>query len=108
MRIRHLIASTLLAATFATGQGAAASAQPYPPPGYPPHYAPVPAPRYEAVPPPPGAAYVWRPGHWQWVGNGYVWRRGIYVIRRASWHQWVNGHWTLRGNTWFWTPGHWN
>ena len=42
---------------------------------------PVPAPIVEAVPPPPAAAYVWRPGHWRWNGFRYVWIRGHYVIR---------------------------
>ena len=31
-----------------------------------------------ADPPPPGARYVWLPGHWLWNGRAYVWVRGRY------------------------------
>ena len=46
-------------------------------------YRPPPAPVVEAIPPPPSAVTVWRPGHWRWNGYRYVWMRGRYVARPA-------------------------
>jgi hypothetical protein len=77
---------------------APAFAQPYPP---------VPPPRAEMVPPPPGAQYAWEGGHWHWNGAQYAWVPGHYVVRRAGWHNWVPGHWADRGGRWVWVPAHW-
>jgi YXWGXW repeat-containing protein len=70
-------------------------------------YPPIPPPRAEAVPPPPGTNYVWEGGHWRWTGAQYVWAPGHYVIRRASYHEWVPGHWRDRYGRWVWVPAHW-
>jgi hypothetical protein len=72
-------------------------------------YGPIPPPRYEAVPPPPGGAYIWEPGHWHWTGVQYVWIRGHYVIRQAHYHHWMEGHWAWspQANQWVWQPAHW-
>ena len=47
-------------------------------------YRPAPPPlRVEVIPPPPSGAYVWRPGHWQWIAGAYRWVPGRYVFRQA-------------------------
>ena len=101
---RRMLAQSLLGAVLAASLGTAALAQPAYPPGW---QAPPPL-RYEAVPPPPGAAYVWAPGHWHWNGYRYFWVRGHYVIREAGWHHWVDGHWGIVYGQWRWIPGHWS
>jgi hypothetical protein len=72
-------------------------------------YGPVPPPRYEAVPPPPGDRYVWEPGHWHWNGAHYVWFPGHYVIRQTRYHHWAEGRWVWspREGRWVWVPAHW-
>jgi hypothetical protein len=72
-------------------------------------YGPVPPPRHEAVPPPPGTRYVWEPGHWHWDGVRYVWFGGHYVIREARYHHWVEGRWVWSppAGRWVWRPAHW-
>ena len=45
---------------------------------------PPPPPRVEYVPVPPGPAYVWVPGFWQWHGRAYTWRSGHWG-HRAGW-----------------------
>ncbi len=72
-----------------------------------PAYAPIPPPRAEVVPPPPGGHAVWVPGHWRWNGVRYVWLRGRYLIRPARYTAWEPEHWALRGGVWVWVPGHW-
>jgi hypothetical protein len=72
-------------------------------------YAPIPPPRYEAVPPPPpGPRSVWEPGHWRWDGHAYVWIGGRYVGYRPNYHHYVHGGWVRRGPGWVWIPAHWN
>ena len=75
----------------------------------PPTYAPVPAPRVEHVPPPPGPHMVWEPGHWHWDGVRYVWFGGRYVETRPHYHHWVEGHWVWRPHEghYVWAPAHW-
>ena len=70
---------------------------------------PVPPPRYEPVPSPPGDRYVWEPGHWHWTGAQYAWFRGEYVIRQVGFHNWVVGRWTWspQAEHWVWRPAHW-
>jgi YXWGXW repeat-containing protein len=71
-----------------------------------------PAPKAEAVPPPPqGPAeyFIWEPGHWHWNGYEYIWIAGRYIERPYRSSVWVHGGWTYNGNlTWTWTPGHWS
>ena len=68
------------------------------------YYPPVPPPRSEYVPAPPGRGYIWRHGYWHWNGRSYVWFRGAYVRRRPGYHHWVPGHWGRRGH---WIRAHW-
>ena len=66
-------------------------------------------PRVEVVPPPPGARYLWEPGHWHWNGVAYAWIPGHYITRRAHYAHYVPGHWhwaPARGG-WVWAPAHW-
>jgi hypothetical protein len=95
MRFRHMLAvATFVLVAFGAG---VASAQP----------ARIPEPYAETPPPPPGARYVWEPGHWHWDGVGWEWHRGRYVIRNVGWHEYVPGHWAQRGAHWDWIPAHW-
>lgn len=96
--IRPALFATALAATTA-GSIAAALAQP----------APIPALKLEVVRPPmPGANYIWRPAHWNWVNGGYRWVGGEWVLREAGWRRgvFVPGHWDRHGAEWVWIPGH--
>ena len=89
----------LLTSAFVALSGAALAQPPYPP---------MPPPRPEGMrPPPPGEAYVWRPGHWAWNGRGYVWEPGRYVVRQATYHEYVPGAWVMRHGAWVWVPPHW-
>jgi hypothetical protein len=88
---------TIMSAGLALVLSGCVVASPHGPP-------PVPAARYEPVPPPPGPRLVWQPGGWHWNGAGYVWIRGHYVQHLAAYHQWVPGHWAPGGG---WVPAHW-
>ncbi len=92
------LAAAAVTGSVAFGGVAPAEAQPYPP---------LPPPRYEALPPPPGGAYIWQPGHWRWNGYQYVWFPGRYIPRGPYAH-FVPGHWALRYGQWVWIPQHWN
>jgi hypothetical protein len=95
--IRPSLFATALAAA-SVGGIAAALAQPVP----------IPPPRVEAVrPPPPGANYLWRPGHWEWVNGAYQWAGGEWIVREPGWRrgEFVPGHWNRRGAEWVWVPG---
>lgn len=110
MLSRLLVGALIAAPSLALAPGAA-RAQPMPPPGgppLPPGFRPVPPPRFEPPPPPPpGAAFVWVPGHWHWNGDRYLWIRGHYIRRRPGWHHWRDGHWALINGAWRWVPGGW-
>ena len=92
--------AAMLAIALGGGLCAPALAQVYTGPGAPPL-------RMEAVPPPPGPNYVWRPGHWRWTGNHYTWVRGQYVKVAARNRQWVAGHWRQGPHGKHWVEGHW-
>lgn len=65
--------------------------------------------RVEAVPPPPGAAFAWVRGHWQWNGAQWVWRPGHYARRPTPAAYWVEGGWIQMPNGhWRWRQGHWH
>jgi hypothetical protein len=66
-----------------------------------------PAARVETIPPPPGRAYAWDPGHWQWNGRTYVWIPGQYIAYPHRYRRWIPGHWVNRGGGWYWVQGHW-
>jgi len=92
----------IVSAVLITVSSTLAVAQPGPP-------APPPPLRFERVPPPPGARYVWVPGHWRWDGRGYRWIGGRYQIRQVGWGRWVPGRWAWRPRMgrWVWVPAHW-
>lgn len=70
--------------------------------------APPPA-RAEIVPKPPVSEELltWRPGHWDWVGNGYVWIEGEYVKRAGTGSAFQPGYWSNQGGAWTWVKPHW-
>ncbi|MBV9785947.1 MAG: YXWGXW repeat-containing protein [Acidisphaera sp.] len=73
-------------------------------------YPPVPPARAEVVPRPPVSErpLTWQPGHWDWVGNGYLWREGEWVPRAGHGGMWQDGFWTYgESGGWVWVPGHW-
>ena len=69
----------------------------------------VPPPRTELVPAPPPSPVllVWRPGHYDWTGGGYVWRPGEWVNLAGHGTSWRDGYWQRIGTSFVWTPGHW-
>jgi hypothetical protein len=73
---------------------------PFPPPP------PIPA---ETIPKPPvsEAPLVWQPGHWDFTGNGYVYRNGAWVLREGHGTEWQDGYWADRNGNWTWVPAHW-
>ena len=82
-------------------------------------YPPVPAPRAEMRPTPPVSdeALSWRPGDWEWDGNGYAWQPGGYVPSNGHGANWTPGHWQANtthyvngaygAGNYSWVPGHW-
>ena len=68
---------------------------------------PVPEERVEAIPPPPNETVVWKPGHWRWERDAWVWIPGEYVARPHPEAAWVPGHWVHRHWGWTWVPGYW-
>ncbi len=101
---------SLLAVLLAVSVGAVACTdQPQPLPVAVNPNPPVPPRREEAVPKPPPSEdlLVWRPGDWEWDGNGYVWRPGEYVKLGSHSNQFMMGHWAVINGTWSWEPGHW-
>lgn len=96
--MRHSFRLLLAALALSTCLSGLAWAQPY---------GPIPPPRAEMVPPPPGARYIWQPGHWFWNGRTYVWVAGRYVVRGPHYGEYVPGHWVRRGPNWVWVSAHW-
>lgn len=72
-------------------------------------YPPVPPLQSEARPRPPlsSVVLVWRPGDWQWTGNGYAWQPGAYEPAAGHSSTWVPGHWEGAGGQYAWVPGRW-
>lgn len=67
---------------------------------------PPPAPRFETIPPSPGAEFAWVPGRWVWDGAVWHWYHGRYRSRLLSRGTYVPGHWQLQdGAGYGWTPG---
>jgi hypothetical protein len=107
---------TLLAAALAAGSliGVAAHAVPaVVAPSGPVYYGPTvmvqpapPAPLYEAVPA-ARAGYTWAPGFHEWRGDRYVWNPGHWLEIRQGW-AWQPPRWEQRGNdTWVLVGGRW-
>jgi hypothetical protein len=98
-----LFRSTILTATLTAALGSAAFA----PSAFAQGYPPLPPPRVEVLPPPPGARYIWQPGHWVWNGRAYAWIGGRYIIRRAAYREYVPGHWADRYGRPVWVQPYW-
>ena len=76
---------------------------------YVPGHPPVPPVMSEDVPAPPPSrvALIWRPGHYDWTGTGYVWVSGDWVGRAGHGTLWQDGYWRRTGNSEAWLPAHW-
>jgi hypothetical protein len=63
----------------------------------------------ETIPMPPVSAEPlrWRPGYWNWTGNGYVWTQGQFVPQSTAGTHWLQGHWVQSGSGWVWKPAGW-
>jgi len=59
------------------------------------------------LPPLSAEEQIWRPGHWNWDGNGYVWIPGQYEPRGNHSTMWQPGFWDRDQRGWFWRPPHW-
>lgn len=66
-----------------------------------------PAPREEALGPPPGPSFVWIAGYWRWIGGRYEWQPGRYASGRPGYH-WVPHMWVREGDGWRLKEGHWS
>jgi hypothetical protein len=71
--------------------------------------APPPALRREAIVVRPGRAFVWIPGHWDWLGprRGYVWVPGVWLRPPRAHAVWVAPRWERRGRSVLFFSGHW-
>ncbi len=74
-----------------------------------PTHPPVPSAPAEQVPTPPRSpvALIWRPGHYDWTGAGYVWTPGEWVGRAGHGTLWQDGYWQESGEISEWVPAHW-
>lgn len=71
---------------------------------------PVPPPIAETIPPPPsGSPYtvIWQPGHYDWSGQGYIWRSGEWVRQVGGLHLWQPGYWAVSPEGETWVSAHW-
>ena len=68
---------------------------------------PPPAPRIEAITPPPGVEFIWISGHWKFERNQYVWDAGHWERHHPGEH-WLPAHWVQRGPGWNYMPGRWD
>jgi hypothetical protein len=96
--------AALLAAFLAAGITGSSLAQ------QPPDWTPPPPPplREEVRPAIPDTTWVWRPGHWMFIGREYVWSPGEWVPRPIRGEHWMHGYWAQSGEGgWIWIPGHW-
>jgi hypothetical protein len=50
---------------------------------------------------------IWRPGHYDWNGTGYVWVGGQWVERAGHETLWQDGYWQRQGVSYVWVPAHW-
>jgi hypothetical protein len=61
----------------------------------------------EAIPPAPGAGYVWSPGHWEWQG-GWVWVGGVWIAPPSVGMIYVAPGWEHHPHGgWAYHRGHW-
>ena len=65
-----------------------------------------PAPQVEMVPVPPGPAYIWVRGCYEWR-SGWVWVPGRWLIGPHPHAVWVIGHWERRPHGHVWIESHW-
>ena len=71
---------------------------------------PVPPPQPEAMGKPPVTTtpLIWRPGHWDWSGSGYVWAPGDFEPSGGHSNMYMPGYWAQSPNGgWAWQPAHW-
>jgi hypothetical protein len=71
---------------------------------------PPPPVQNEVVPPAPSGSgsVVWRPGHWRYSGNQWLWQPGQYVSPPAGQTTWIPGRWAQQpGGGWVWVDGYW-
>lgn len=65
-----------------------------------------PANREEWVPP-HQSGQIWNPGHWEWNGKSFWWKRGYWIVDRRG-ANWVPDHWEASGDQWRFLAGHWD
>ena len=55
----------------------------------------------------PGPNYIWHNGDWVWNGNGYIYRRGSWIIAPSNRRHYISGYWQRKRGGWVWRPGYW-
>lgn len=98
---RWAVLSVMALSTTFVALGSFASAQEYrmrvqqaPPP-----------PLEEIIPDPPARESMVIPGHWEFVGNDYIWVDEKRVVLSSP--EWIPGHWERSGEGWRWISGYW-
>lgn len=72
------------------------------------HPNPPPLPREVVTKPPVSEQLLaWQPGHWDWTGDGFVFREGRWVPREGHGPLWMDGYWANSNGSWTWLPAHW-
>lgn len=74
-----------------------------------PTHPPIPPILAEQVPTPPQSSVVlvWQPGHYDWIGDTYVWVKGKWVDRAGHGTLWQDGYWQQTAQGPVWLPAHW-
>ena len=74
-----------------------------------PTHPPIPPILAEQVPTPPQSSTVliWQPGHYDWIGDAYVWVKGKWVDRAGHGTLWQDGYWQQTAQGPVWLPAHW-
>lgn len=70
------------------------------------HFGPPPPPR-EVVVVHARPGYAWVPGHYQWRGKRYHWKKGYWAKPPRRGAAWVPGYWTPRRGGHIWISGYW-
>jgi hypothetical protein len=50
---------------------------------------------------------IWRPGHWEYEKDQFVWYEGYFMTRPNPTAVWSSDRWEYRNFGWVFVPGYW-